>query len=602
MDSQPGPSKTDFSKTARVSETVRYGDANFEEKVLGWFEECDSDASDIEKDVDEDFAYESEHDTASEISADSESDDDEDETSSQSYIGKNRFKWSANEVVPKRGRTLKHNIVVQLPGLKQKARALGTETNPSSVWNLLFSEYMIEQVVRWTNVKIGSYHEKYKRQNRSELSNTDSVEIRAFLGMLIYSAVFNSNHESIRTIFATDGTGRDIFRCVMSKDRFAVLLACLRFDNPQDRQDRRKNDSTAPISEIFDKFIVNCQEAYSIGQTACIDEMLVSFRGRCSFRMYMPNKPGKYGLKLMCLTDARNGYLYNSYIYSGKNSDGQGLTEEENKLPKPTQSVIRLSRPLFKTNRNITADNWFSSVELALLLKQNGLTYVGTMKKNKREIPPNFLPAKKREVGTALYGFTKDLTLLSYAGRKGKSTILISSMHHSKDHDPLTNKPAIISFYNLTKGGVDSLDEKCSKSTTRRRTQRWPMAIFFRIIDICCNNAYILHQSYRDNPQITEKSNFLKQLARELVEPHMRRREANPRVSREIKFYIRRVLGIEDEAVVYPVHGDVLEKRKICSICPSRMRRMTKYTCNVCHKPICLQCTKKVCATCMENL
>lgn len=472
MNSKAGPSKS-----------VRAGDDDFEETVLKWFNECESDESDIDNDVDDDFAIESGHDTESESS---ESSDDKSDNAvpngrenNQNYFGKNRFKWSVREVVPLRGRTLRHNIVLQLPGLKQVCRSLGNSAGPKDVWNLLFSENMVGHLVQWTNVKLRSYRIKFKRESRSEIVDTDSTEIRAFLGMLIYSAVFNCNHESIRTIFATDGTGRDIFRCVMSKDRFAVLLTCLRFDNPETRLERRENDPTAPISYIFEQFIENCQNAYSVGQTVCIDEMLVSFRGRCKFKMYLPNKPDKYGLKLMCLTDARNGYLFNSYIYCGKDSDGQGLSEDEKKLSKPTQSVIRLAKPLFQTNRNITADNWFSSVELARTLRENGLTYVGTIKKNKREIPSNFLPNRRRPAGDALYGFTEDLTLLSYSAKKGKATILISSMHHNRENDSESGKPSIICFYNQTKGGVDSLDEKCSKSSSRRRTQRWSMSVFF---------------------------------------------------------------------------------------------------------------------------
>lgn len=42
-------------------------------------------------------------------------------------------------------------------------------------------------------------------------------------------------------------------------------------------------------------------------------------------------KQCKYGLKIMCLTDAQNHYLYNAYIYiyiyCGKNSDGAGIEE-----------------------------------------------------------------------------------------------------------------------------------------------------------------------------------------------------------------------------------------------------------------------------------
>nr|CAI5825700.1 unnamed protein product [Callosobruchus analis] len=75
--------------------------------------------------------------------------------------------------------------------------------------------------------------------------------------MFIYTAVVNANHECVRTMFAPDGTGSDIFQCNMSKDGFAVLLACLRFDNPADRLERRRNDPTAPISQLFGAFIIN---------------------------------------------------------------------------------------------------------------------------------------------------------------------------------------------------------------------------------------------------------------------------------------------------------------------------------------------------------
>ena len=142
----------------------------------------------------------------------------------------------------------------------------------------------------------------------------------------------------------------------------------------------------------------------------------------------MPNKPCKYGLKMMCLTDARNHYFYNGYLYCGKDSDGIGLTEEEKKLSKPTQSIMRLSKPIINTNRNITADNWFSSLELSEKLRENGLTYVGTIRKNKREIPPSFLPQKNKIVGSTLYGFTKNTTLVSHVPKKNKAVLLISSI------------------------------------------------------------------------------------------------------------------------------------------------------------------------------
>lgn len=56
----------------------------------------------------------------------------------------------------------------------------------------------------------------------------------ACIGLLVYISIFNSNLENIDILFAIDGTGRDIFKAVMSKKRFLIVLNALRFDNPDD--------------------------------------------------------------------------------------------------------------------------------------------------------------------------------------------------------------------------------------------------------------------------------------------------------------------------------------------------------------------------------
>lgn len=39
---------------------------------------------------------------------------------------------------------------------------------------------------------------------------------------------------------------------------------------------------------------------------------------------------------MLCLTDARTNYLYNVYIYDGKDTDGIGLTPDKQTLGKAT--------------------------------------------------------------------------------------------------------------------------------------------------------------------------------------------------------------------------------------------------------------------------
>ncbi|KAG8237401.1 hypothetical protein J437_LFUL016387 [Ladona fulva] len=133
--------------------------------------------------------------------------------------------------------------------------------------------------------------------------------------------------------------------------------------------------------------------------------------------MYIPSKPAKYGQKMMCLTDSSNSYFYNACLYAGKDTDGIGLSEEDKKISKPTQSVLRLSKPIINSHRNITADNWFTSIELVEKLRAEGLRYVGTVRKNKRVIPNEFGPSKGRAIGSSLYGCTANMTLVSHDPR-----------------------------------------------------------------------------------------------------------------------------------------------------------------------------------------
>ncbi|CAH2098252.1 unnamed protein product [Euphydryas editha] len=297
---------------------------------------------------------------------------------------------------------------------------------------------------------------------------------------------------------------------------------------------------------------------------------------------------------MMCLCDAKTSYFYNGYIYSGKGSDGEGLTAEEKKLLVPSQSVLRLSEPLRNSNRNVTFDNWFTSMELVDAMKKRGLTCIGTVKKNKREIPESFKPSQRREIGSTLYGFTNQTTLVSHVPKKGKAVILASSMHHCEGTDETTGKPEIIAFYNSTKGGVDELDKKCSIYSCSRRTRRWPLVLFYRILDISMVNAYIVHQVHHAK---MERGVFLKQLSRQLVLGHMKRRVC-AKIPRELKMTMTRILGPDMPNQVEP--DDSRQKqRKTCAFCPPRLKRKSSYRCKHCQKYICLECAQKVCIDCL---
>ena len=88
----------------------------------------------------------------------------------------------------------------------------------------------------------------------------------------------------------------------MSKNRFTDLSQYLRFDDKQTRSYRRSKDKLAPIIEIFDIIMKNLKKSYKP------DEQLLPYRGRVSFRQYMPSKLDKYGMKIWWICDSETSY------------------------------------------------------------------------------------------------------------------------------------------------------------------------------------------------------------------------------------------------------------------------------------------------------
>ncbi|UYV67442.1 hypothetical protein LAZ67_5000618 [Cordylochernes scorpioides] len=493
-------------------------------------------------------------------------------SSSNCFIGKNGYKWNKNHAII--GRTRSHNIITHLPGLKGPAKP---KPNCSiDIFNLFFTAAIIKQISEFTNAKIEEFRQRISDLTKSTYSNfTSEIEIRAFLGLLYLAGVYKSGHENVESLFASDGTGRDIFRSVMSVKRFLFLLLCIRFDN---FKTRCKVDRLSPIRDIFQTIIEKFQSCYTPAEYLTVDEMLVGFRGKCPFKIYIPSKPNKYGIKIVILADSRTHYMYNAMVYTGKSK-----TPKSKELSLPTQIVLDISRPLWKSNRNITADNWFTSIELVDKLKEHGLTYLGTMRKNKPQIPPQFQPHPKRESGTSIFGFSGTKTLVSYVPKKRKSVILISSMHHDNKCDKTTGKPDIIMDYNLTKGSVDTIEQMVSNFSTSCRSRRWPLALFYALLDITALNSYIIFNYQIDKKDQKERSTFIVDLGRSLIDEHLATRNLNS-LPLELQTTIKKFKNNDGSSTsrgsTMPQESDTPKR---CYKCPSKNAGKVKTLCSV-HK------------------
>ncbi|CAM4487531.1 unnamed protein product [Leuciscus chuanchicus] len=174
----------------------------------------------------------------------------------------------------------------------------------------------------------------------------------------------------------------------------------------------------------------------------------------------------------------------------------------------------------------VTCDNFFSSYALGTELLKRKIRMIGTIRKNKTELPSALVSTRGRATHSSLFAFTETHTIVSYIPKKNSNVLLMSTVHSDaalSERDD--QKPQMILSYNSTKGGVDNLDKIVATYTCRRKTARWPMAVFYNIVDVSAYNSFVIwrevNPSWRQADSF-KRRHFLEELGRALlVPPHL---------------------------------------------------------------------------------
>ncbi|XP_039537932.1 piggyBac transposable element-derived protein 4-like [Pimephales promelas] len=332
---------------------------------------------------------------------------------------------------------------------------------------------------------------------------------------------------------------------------------------------------------------------FNPGSEVTVDECLVPFRGRCSFKQYMPNKPAKYGLKIWAACDARKSYAWNMQVYTGKPRDGQPERNQGMRV------VLDLTTGL--QGHTVTCDNFFTSYALGQELLRRKLTMVGTVRKNKPELPPALLTTRDRTVFSSLFAFNETHSLVSYCPKKHKNVLLMSTCHKDgKISDREDKKPEVILDYNRCKGGVDNLDKMVACYSCKRKTNRWPMVVFSTILDVSAINAFVVWREVNpswERGKSIKRRLFLEQLGKALVSPQMERRQRVPRTPASAAILKRQQQHSSNEP---GPSTDPLQKRKRCQVCPWAKDTKTDKQCTNCKRAICAAHTVFLCQMCVD--
>lgn len=106
------------------------------------------------------------------------------------------------------------------------------------------------------------------------------------------------------------------FKNTIPKQRSATLGKYFHLADPstQDRADllRKVRALDTLLEQTF-------PEAYTPGKNITVDEGLVKFNGRLSYKQFLPMKSDKFGIKVWLFADADTYYVPRFEVYLGKN-------------------------------------------------------------------------------------------------------------------------------------------------------------------------------------------------------------------------------------------------------------------------------------------
>ena len=463
---------------------------------------------------------------------------------------------------------------------------------------------------------------RYAAANRSisrhsrAWSDVTVEEMKAFVGMLILMGILQLPRlemywQTTHPLIATTGMS-----AVMSRVRFEQIYRFLHLANSSDQvpSGQPGHDKLFKVRKLLDLVSPKFESEYAVHQSVSIDEAMIPFKGRLSFKQYIKNKPTKWGIKAFVLSDATNGYGYRIQIYTGKGADS------DTSVGLCSRVVLELMDGLEHQGYNLYTDNYYTSPHLYGELYKKGINACGTARVNRKGFPKDLVHTRK-DVERGYYDYRSDGPLLATVWFDRRFIYFLSTMHSCEPSDGSTvtvNRrkqdgtqeavvcPPLLVDYQKFMRGVDRGDQLIGCYNIGRRSKKWWKRVFAHIIECAILNAYVLESHTKPLEHALRgrsKRDFLRfrlQLAEELIGSFRSRKRAGRRRSDEH----------EQAARLKPHHGHwpvQVTSKLDCVVCSTirqkrklprgEMRHESRIRCSYCNVALCVHqdrdCFKK---------
>ena len=211
--------------------------------------------------------------------------DDDDDTPVR-YAAPENFEWTDTYTVNCR------EPFSERPG---PVRLFDTSASVLDFFQVFYTDEVFTHIVECTNINANSKRRDDPDNNKGLWHDTTLDEIKAFYGVLIMMDIIKLDREDLywkesdsHFLLGTnipDVITRD--RCMQIK---RYLHFCREDENP-------RNDKLYKVRYMLTNIREKFLSEYVPHEEISIDESMVPFKGRLSFKQYMKDKPCKFGIK-----------------------------------------------------------------------------------------------------------------------------------------------------------------------------------------------------------------------------------------------------------------------------------------------------------------
>ena len=325
---------------------------------------------------------------------------------------------------------------------------------PSISFQFFFDDAVMSHVVSKTNLYANSRQAKVTRRSKMrKWTDLTKDELKKFWGVCLLMGQIKL--PTLHHYFHKKGVYHvPSFSKIMSGRRFNAIMRNLHMEGDDE------NDPLQKVRPIITMLLANIQRNYYPNKKLCIDESMMSWKGRLRFRQYIQNKKHKFGIKFYELCEP-NGFILNFMPHVGKST----VSDSDLDSGHSEKVVLKLMEPYLDKGHNLYMDNFYNSVSLSLKLHKRRTHTVGTLRTNRKQNPTQVTKSKLK-VGQACWRRKGPVYVSKW---KDKREVMMISTKHSHNMVNTENrrkqvkiKPQSVHDYNMNMGGVDNSDQLLS--------------------------------------------------------------------------------------------------------------------------------------------